>query len=390
VQRQAPIDRHRSQWRQELSRVWRVQSSTAPRRAALTQIPKKDCFVECSFATRAIALPTSENSSWPGLSDTSELNIRGFEKTYGILWIMTKPQDRNASESALESRIYFSTSEYAQVPPCAKDLFVPLAEQLLQVWDQTFQAAESRLAIKRTELLRARGRDPSLIRDLLGDAQLWDLLIRSCNKQIAELMAFWDSYKSESWAVLRENDSTGEEQVGEDVKSFWLEIAKLEIAYREGLKTLTETSRDLIQLVSISHSCAEEKVLTDLCQEFNLTSISEAQKSTSTNKSMKRLSWITFVFLPLMFIASLFGMNIDILSSNPPWWIYIPFAVVTTLLTLAVWLIFKYSSLEGSIERAYNCLTRRQQQQDLEKGQQRSLSPQRRTALFSAFGKKRS
>jgi hypothetical protein len=128
---------------------------------------------------------------------------------------------------------------------------------------------------------------------LLGDAQLWELLIRSCNKQIAELMAFRDSYMSETWAVLRESDSTGEEQVGDDVKSFRLEIAKLEKAYREGLKTLTETSRDLIQLVSISRSCAEEKELTDLCQEFNLTSISEAQKSTSTNKSMKRLSWIT-------------------------------------------------------------------------------------------------
>jgi hypothetical protein len=37
-------------------------------------------------------------------------------------------------------------------------------------------------------------------------------------------------------------------------------------------------------------------------------------------------------------------MNIDILASNPPWWFYILFAVATTLLTLAVWLIFKHNS----------------------------------------------
>lgn len=36
-------------------------------------------------------------------------------------------------------------------------------------------------------------------------------------------------------------------------------------------------------------------------------------------------------------------MNIDVLANNPPWWLYIPFAVVTTFFTLAVWLIFKYN-----------------------------------------------
>ncbi|GIC88089.1 ankyrin-2 [Aspergillus udagawae] len=348
VQRQAPVDQPWDQRRQEVNRVWRVQSSTAPSRAALIQIPKEDFFVECCFTTRAITLRTSENCKWPSLSDTSELDTRGFEKTYGILWIMTKRPNAKASESALESRTFFSTAEYAQLPPCATDLFAPLVQQLLEEWRQTFQTAESRLAMKRTELLRANGRNPCLIRDLLGDAQLWGLLERTYNRQITELVAFQDSYRSQSWTVLRENDSTSNEQANDDLESFQDE-------------------------------------------EFNLTSISEAQKSTSTNKSMKRLSWITFVFLPLMFIASIFGMNIDVLKSNPSWWLYIPFAAVTTLLTLAVWLTFKYNSnLEESIERGFNRLTRRQPQEDLENGQRLSVTPQRRTAMFSAFGKKRS
>ncbi|KAJ5817114.1 ankyrin-2 [Penicillium robsamsonii] len=358
--------------------LWRVQPSKAPSRATLTQVPKKDCFFECRFTTRAIALPIPSNYNWPRLSETSDLDIRGLEKTYGILWIMTKRQDITASESALESKIYFSTSEHAQVPSRAADLFAPLVQQLLQEWDNTFQAAESRLAIKRTELLRANGRSPRLIRDLLGDAQLWDLLRRSCNKQIAELMAFQNEYDSQSLVVLRDNGSTGSEERKKAMVIFQDQINRLEEVYSEGLKALMETSKDLIQL------------------EFNLTSISEAQKSASTNKSMKRLSWITFVFLPLMFIASLFGMNVDILASNPPWWFYILFAVSTTLLTLAVWLIFKHNSdLEDSIEHRFNRLTRRQPQQDLENGQRRGFSPQRRdfspqrrSAMFSTLGKK--
>lgn len=105
-------------------------------------------FVECRFATRAITLPISPSDNWPTFSDTSKLNIEGFEKTYGILWIMTKRQDTTTSESTLESRIFFSTSEYAQVPPDAIDLFAPLVQQLRQEWDLTFQAAELRLAMK--------------------------------------------------------------------------------------------------------------------------------------------------------------------------------------------------------------------------------------------------
>ena len=106
------------------------------------------------------------------------------------------------------------------------------------------------------------------------------------------------------------------------------------------LKGLEAASQDLIQL------------------EFNLTSIAEAQKSTSTNVSMKRLSWITFIFLPLMFISSLFGMNVDILKSNPGWWIYIIFAAGTMILTLGVWILFKRKNLEGQIEKKFQWLVK--------------------------------
>lgn len=115
------------------------------------------------------------------------------------------------------------------------------------------------------------------------------------------------------------------------------------------LKGLEASSQELIQL------------------EFNLTSIAEAQKSTSTNLSMKRLSWITFIILPLMFISSLFGMNVDILKSNPRWWIYVLFAVGMMILTSGVWILFKRENLESRIEKQFQWLVKRENV-DEEKG----------------------
>lgn len=93
-------------------------------------------------------------------------------------------------------------------------------------------------------MLRANGGNPRLIQDLLGDAQLWDLLGKSCNKQIAELKAFQNVYGSKPWAVLHED-----ENVDEVMKTFGERIEDLEGEYKNGLNTLADISRDLIQLV---------------------------------------------------------------------------------------------------------------------------------------------
>lgn len=36
-------------------------------------------------------------------------------------------------------------------------------------------------------------------------------------------------------------------------------------------------------------------------------------------------------------------MNVDILARNPPWWWYFPLAGTVTILTFAVWIVFKRS-----------------------------------------------
>ena len=51
---------------------------------------------------------------------------------------------------------------------------------------------------------------------------------------------------------------------------------------------------------------------------YKSISIRDARQSLELNTSMWRLSWITFIFLPLTFLAGVFGMNVSELTSNPP------------------------------------------------------------------------
>ncbi|RPA74760.1 ankyrin [Ascobolus immersus RN42] len=49
------------------------------------------------------------------------------------------------------------------------------------------------------------------------------------------------------------------------------------------------------------------------------------------------MSWITFIFLPLLFVASIYGMNIDALEGNPSWYTALYFAVpLFTIVILSI------------------------------------------------------
>lgn len=188
--------------------------------------------------------------------------------------------------------------------------------------------------------MELNGRDPELIRDLLLDARLWGWLQKLSEGQTFILRTFERNYRG--WTVLHEEDKEKtEKKLEKKLQLFRREIKNLTNQMNLKLRGLETASQELIQL------------------EFNLTSIAEAQKSTSTNISMKRLSWITFIFLPLMFISSLFGMNVNILKSNPGWWWYVVFALGTMILTLGVWILFKRKNLESRIERKFQWLMKR-------------------------------
>ena len=49
---------------------------------------------------------------------------------------------------------------------------------------------------------------------------------------------------------------------------------------------------------------------------YKSISIRDARQSLQLNTSLWRLSWVTFIFLPLTFLSSFFGMNLGDLRGN--------------------------------------------------------------------------
>ena len=50
---------------------------------------------------------------------------------------------------------------------------------------------------------------------------------------------------------------------------------------------------------------------------YKSVEIRDSRQSLQLSISMWRLSWITFIFLPLTFTVGVFGMNVDVFENNP-------------------------------------------------------------------------
>ncbi|KAL8724757.1 MAG: hypothetical protein Q9166_007771 [cf. Caloplaca sp. 2 TL-2023] len=75
---------------------------------------------------------------------------------------------------------------------------------------------------------------------------------------------------------------------------------------------------------------------------YKSVDIRDSRHSLQLNTSMWRLSWITFIFLPLTFIVGFFGMNVDTFSDNPSikWYFVSAIPLMTSVLIL--WYIIKH------------------------------------------------
>ncbi|KAF2100037.1 hypothetical protein NA57DRAFT_75540 [Rhizodiscina lignyota] len=74
----------------------------------------------------------------------------------------------------------------------------------------------------------------------------------------------------------------------------------------------------------------------------NVANLEEARAAVEQGESLKRISWLTFIFLPLMFMASIFGMNVDWFANNPEAKWYFVAAAVQLVVVLAVYVGTKY------------------------------------------------
>lgn len=75
---------------------------------------------------------------------------------------------------------------------------------------------------------------------------------------------------------------------------------------------------------------------------YKSVSIKDARLSLELNSSLWRLSWVTFIFLPLTFLVGFFGMNVDTFANDPSIKWYFIAAVPFLICVMISWLFFKY------------------------------------------------
>ncbi|KAK3709938.1 hypothetical protein LTR37_010557 [Vermiconidia calcicola] len=104
----------------------------------------------------------------------------------------------------------------------------------------------------------------------------------------------------------------------------------------------------------LAHSVTEDldqptANLSDLM--YKSVGIRDSRQSLQLELSMWRLSWITFIFLPLVFVVSFFGMNVDILGGDddslPSVAWYLLSAAILMIFVLILWYCAKHSLQRG-------------------------------------------
>lgn len=75
---------------------------------------------------------------------------------------------------------------------------------------------------------------------------------------------------------------------------------------------------------------------------YKSVAIRDSRQSLQLGTSMWRLSWVTFIFLPLTFISGFFGMNVDLFENNPSIKWYFITTIPFMIFVLLSWYILKH------------------------------------------------
>ncbi|KAF8854310.1 hypothetical protein BDZ45DRAFT_805944 [Acephala macrosclerotiorum] len=144
----------------------------------------------------------------------------------------------------------------------------------------------------------------------------------------------------------------------------WFTIHKLLIAHQKMISKSQSDLKALAKLVGLTEeknqlqTCLDElkELETIVSQDFstrgqsisslvyNIIGVRNAQAAQTYSESMGRITWISFIFFPLIAVSGLFGMNIDLLANNPSVKWYFIVAVPFLVLVLGLALILNYAA----------------------------------------------
>lgn len=145
--------------------------------------------------------------------------------------------------------------------------------------------------------------------------------------------------------------------------SMWLKLERLISIHSAVVKETQSGLHELTGGLAVEDNWLESSIgdmerLTNLVQEdlvkptnnladlmYKSVEIRDSRHSLQLNTSLWRLSWITFIFLPLTFMVGFFGMNVDTFtgsSSNPSIKWYFVVAIPMMIFVLVLWLVIKH------------------------------------------------
>ena len=206
-------------------------------------------------------------------------------------------------------------------------------------------------------------------RDLLSDNRLalecMDLILEDIFKGLA---VSWESFLTiaETHISILEDkiyESPADESRAPELwynSSAWLKVERLMYIHQDIVKEVTSYLIDLSEDDEgktdwLDGTVDEYQKLANLLDEdltkptaalsdlmYKSVGIRDSRHSLQLSTSMWRLSWITFIFLPLTFVVGFFGMNVDTFSNDPSikWWFVV--AVPLLVVVLVMWYLLKH------------------------------------------------
>lgn len=183
-----------------------------------------------------------------------------------------------------------------------------------------------------------------------GVTESWESLLDVCNHHVSILEdKIYDGPADETRAPELWTNS-----------SMWLKLERLVSIHSAVVKETQTNLRELTGELEVEDNWLESSTgdmerLSNLVQEdlvkptanladlmYKSVEIRDSRHSLQLNTSLWRLSWITFIFLPLTFIVGFFGMNVDTFANNPSIKWYFVAAVPMMLLVLILWYVIKH------------------------------------------------
>lgn len=189
---------------------------------------------------------------------------------------------------------------------------------------------------------------------IMGDvwksiAENWENFLNACNDHVSILEdKIYEGPADETRAPELWTNS-----------SMWLKVERLVWIHIAVLKEMQLHLRDLAGELAIEDNWLESSTgdferLSNLVQEdlikptanladlmYKSVEIRDSRHSLQLNASLWRLSWITFIFLPLTFMVGFFGMNVDTFRDDPSIKWYFLTAVPMMLLVFILWFTTK-------------------------------------------------